>query len=198
MVCSGLAALTCRPSWYAPRSIDYHVLDDDKRTQIRLENAISTALNAGRAEEAVLSQDLLNRWIAGRHELWPGEVPSLEPFSRPMIVLEDGNRVRVAATVAYGGMSCVVSSTFRVELDEREIRILPDSAQAGVFPVPELLVEKAVRKLIDKAGAAALDIRDHRLVLRNEWVWPNGKRLFRVAALSISGGELRVTMEPLE
>ena len=181
-----------------PRSIDYHRLEEDKRSQIRLESLISAALNAGRPAEVTLDQELINRWIAARHELWPGEVPSLGFFSRPAIVLEEGNRIRAAATVEYAGVHSVLSGSIQIELDGGVLRITPEEVRIGVLPAPTSFMEDALRSLIEESDSAILKVVDHHVETRNEWVWPNGKRLFRIAELSISDGKVRAVLESLE
>lgn len=190
--------LHCRPNWYIPRSIDYGTLEDDKRAQVQLENRVSAALSAGQSVELTLTQDQLNRWIAARGELWPGKLPSLEPFEHPMIVLEEGNRIRVAASAVYAGVRAVISLTFRVELTEGEVVIAADSLHAGALPIPTGVFAKNLRNRMERAPTQVLEFDGERLVLRNEWVWPNGKRLFRAAALWTADGALRITLEPLE
>ena len=111
------AAATCRPSWYRPASIDYSRLERDKHAQLQLENQISAALNKGRSIEIELEQSQVNRWIAGRAELWPGEAPSLAPFARPQVEFLRGRRVRVGALWERSGLAVVLSVTLHVELE---------------------------------------------------------------------------------
>lgn len=191
------AALTCQPAWYQPLSIDYQRLEGDKSAQHHLENKISAALNENRSVRFTLDEARLNRWIAARDELWPAELPSIEPFSHPQVLLESGNRVRLAARVTHAGMQVVLSATFQVDLQPDGLVVTCDSVQAGALPAPRTLLEKAARKL-----AHRLDLPDHavdngRVTLTNEWLWPNGKRPCRISELSITDGELHARLEPL-
>lgn len=191
------AALTCRPAWYQPLSIDYQRLEDDKRAQHRLENIISASLNDSRPVELELEQDQLNRWIAARNELWPGEVPSIEPFSRPQIMLEDGNRVRLAARVEHAGMRVVLSAVFEVELHEDALVVAWDAVRAGALPTPAKLLDQAAHKLADRLDLPADAVADGRITLPNRGRWPNGQCRFRITDLTITAGRLRVRLEPL-
>ena len=193
----GGLALTCRPSWYQPVSIDYTHLQEDKRTQLRLENEISAALNNNRAVEIELEEAQVNRWIAARDELWPGETPSLEPFPRPQVVFLEPNRVRLAALVERSGMPVVLSATFQIDLQADGLVLSWERARAGVLPTPGKLIEQAARRLtrrlrLDEQAATA-----GQVTLPGEWTWPNGKRRFRLADLAINDGVLRVTLVPL-
>jgi hypothetical protein len=190
------AALTCQPAWYQPHSIDYRRLEDDKRAQHRLENRISAALNDSRPVEFVLDQDQLNRWIAARDELWPGEVPSLAPFSRPQIMLEEGNRLRLAALVEHAGTRVVLSAVFRIDLQGETLVVRWGSVRAGALPTPGALLEDAARKLADRLALPDHAVGDDRITLPSAGRWPNGKRRFRVTGFAIGAGELRVRLEP--
>jgi hypothetical protein len=189
-------ALTCQPAWYQPRSIDYERLEEDKRAQHRLENTVSAALNDSQPVEFTLDQDQLNRWIAARDELWPAEVPSIEPFSRPQVALEEGNRVRLAALVEHSGMRVVLSVVFELELQDDALVVSWGSVRAGALPTPGKLLEEAARKLADRLDLPADAIRDGRITLPNEARWPNGKCPFRITGFTISDGELSVRLEP--
>jgi hypothetical protein len=190
------AALTCQPAWYQPLSIDYERLEDDKRAQHRLENKISAALNENRPVEFTLEQAQLNRWIAARDELWPTEVPSIEPFSRPLVMLEDGNRLRLAALVEHWGTRVVLSTVFHVDLQERRLVVTWDSIRAGALPTPQKLLEKAAGKLAGQLDLPEHAVGDDRITLPSEGIWPNGKRPFRITGFTITSGELRVRLEP--
>lgn len=193
----GGAALTCRPSWYQPTSIDYARLQGDKRCQLRLENEISAALNHNTPVEIELEEAQINRWIAARDELWPGETPSIEPFSRPQVVFLEPNRVRLGALVERSGMRVVLSATFRIDLQADKLVLSWEGVRAGVLPSPGKLIEQAARRLarrlrLDEQAATA-----GQLKLPGEWTWPNGERRFRLADLAIEDGVLRVTLIPL-
>lgn len=196
LLVGGGAALTCRPSWYQPLSIDYGRLQDDKRCQLRLENEISAALNHDRPIEIELDEARVNRWIAAREELWPAEAPSLEPFSRPQVVFLGGNRVRVGALLERSGMRVVLSATFRVDLQADRLVITWEAVRAGVLPTPRRLIEKAVRELAGRWRIAEQALTEREMTLPIEGTWPNGKRRFRLADLSIGDGSVRVVLEP--
>ncbi len=191
------AAITCRPAWYQPLSIDYQRLEDDKRAQHRLENTISAALNDRRPVVIELDEAQVNRWIAARDELWPTEVPSIEPFSHPQVVLESRNRIRLAAQVEHAGTQVVLSAMFHVDLQPDAVVVTWDSVQAGTLPTPRVLLEKAARKVAGYADLPDQAVADGRITLPNEWLWPNGKRPFRITGFTITSGKLRVQLEPL-
>lgn len=189
-------ALTCRPAWYQPASIDYGRLQDDKRTQLRLENQISAALNGNSPIDIELDETQVNRWIAARHELWPTEAPSLEPFSRPQVVLLNKNRLRLAGLVEQSGLVVLLSTTLGIELRDDKLVVSWNAIHAGALPAPRKLVQRVLHKLFDSLDSADEVLSSRALAFPNEWVWPNGKRRFRIADVSIGDGVARVRLEP--
>ncbi len=190
-------AITYQPSWYQPLSVDYQWLEEDKRAQLRVENTISAALNENRTVEFKLDQARLNRWIAARDELWPTEVPSIEPFSHPLVILEGDNVVRLATRVEYSGARVVLSARFRIEPREDDLVVSWDCVRAGTLPAPGKLLEKAAREVAARLNLPAEAVGDGRLVLPREGLWPNGKRPFRLTSILITAGEVHVQLEPL-
>jgi len=190
-------SLTCRPAWYQPRSIDYRRLDEDKRAELRLENTISAALNAGRPVTIELGQQQVNRWIAAREQLWPGEVPSLAPFHAPVLVFLDDNRIRAGALAEQGGLRLILSVTVRLELTDDGLEVVWEGARAGLLPIPRSLIDRLARGLSDRLDLPPNALRNGRLKLPSRATWPNGERRFRIAELSIRAGTLRARLEPL-
>ncbi len=193
-----IVAVTCRPAWYEPQSIDYARLEEDKRTQLHIENQVSAALNQHRSINVELTEAQINRWIAARDELWPGQVPSLEPLHRPMIRFLDGNRVSLAAEAQRGALQAVVSLTLEVTLAGENVEISWSAARAGALPLPRGFLEQVAHKLEGAVHSSSVNLTDGRIVLPRTGLWPNGKRRFRVAALTIEAGRLRIQLEPLE
>lgn len=193
---------TYRPVWYQPRSIDYNLLEEDKRTQLRLENEISAAVNRDQPVTIELDQGEIDRWITARNELWPGDVPSLGPFRQPQVGLLGDNRFRVGALVEQAGVAAVVSATFQFEVTPETVTVTWDHINTGALPTPRTFIAKIARKassrLGDRPSAAELEpaIMERKLALPNDFIWPNGKRRVRIAELTIEAEVLRVTLEP--
>jgi len=190
-------AITCRPGWYQPASIDYTRLENDKRAQLDLENRISRDLNRGQPVEIELSQEQVNRWIAARDELWPGEVPSIEPFRRPQVFFLDDNRVRLAALVSKGGVRSVVSLTFRVRVAGEAVVFERGRMRAGVLPAPQRLLTEVLGRVAPRLNLSETAFEQGHFRVPAEGVWRNGRRRFRITDVTIHDGTARVRMEPL-
>jgi len=196
LLAAGTAA-TCRPAWYQPPFIDYSRLEEDKHAQLRLENRISAALNSGRPVDIELDESQANRWIAARAELWPGDVPSIEPFLRPQVEFQRGNRIRLGTLLARSGVEVVLSVSLHVALQGDSLVISWDTVRAGLLPAPAGLLERALREVAGKLNLREGTVLDGELVLPAESTWPNGARRFRVEALEIVDGILRARLMPM-
>ncbi len=193
---AGLAlvlGLTCRPAWYTPASVDYRLLDEDKRAELAFENRISAALNADQAVEITLDQQQVNRWIAARHELWPGEPPSLEPLEAPQVYFLDHDRIRLAGVLRRAGLAAVVSVVLELELADDRLELRWQTPRAGLVPLPGL----DMTRLLGRLNLPGAQLQAGRLTLPTEGVWPNGRRRFRLVDLDVSAGELRLRLVPL-
>jgi hypothetical protein len=197
VVAAGCAGM-CRPGWYRPISIDVARLESDRDDLVRLGSDISDQLNHDDSIEFVLDEEQLNRLLVGRAEIWPDAGQwELEGVRDPVIdMLEDG--LRIGATTEAGGVRVVVSCVIRVEIDGDVIRLRCGSAGVGALPLParslsRILLDRLRRSGVLPAGA----IEGGTVVLDNDWVWPNGKRRYRVAAVTFSESNVRVRLEPL-
>lgn len=188
---------TRRPAWYQPAAVDPGRLHDDKGALAALMDEIGAALNGGRNLTFELREDQVNRWIAARAEMWPGAPAALGPLSDPQVLFL-GDRIRIAATIAHGGVRTVVSLTGRIKVTPDSLFVECESARLGALPVPREWVAKWAAQM--PLVAKHLAIRpggDRTVSLANEWVWPNGKRRCRLGELQVLNGVARVVLEPL-
>lgn len=187
-------ALTHRPTWYRPTAIDYSKLEEDKRAVVTLGDRIGDALNARNSIEIELTDEQLNRWIAEKDE-WPtGRDISFEPFRQPYIEFLGDNRVRLAATVTQSGFSMVASFVGRVEVDGEHIVLTVDSLHAGAAPLPWSRIEAALRQSLAEHGGESL-AEDGKLRIDNHFVWPNGRRNYRIREITSETGRIRLRLE---
>ena len=109
----------------------------------------------------------------------------------------DDNRIRLAATVDYGGVRAVLSATVRVELAPERLLLHVESLRAGLLPVPRGQLLELARTNLEGRGDTSVTITEGTITLRNEWTWPNGKPRLRIARLETAAGVCRVSLEPV-
>jgi hypothetical protein len=189
-------AATRRPAWYRPASVDHARLRADKWDLAALLDKIGAALNTGRPVTFELHADQVQRWIVARGEIWPETIVDLGPIRDTVVVFEEGG-FRVGAEVAGGSLRAVLSLNGRVEVDGSRLRLTYGSVRLGAVPVPRSWVNGVIARIRPPASADLRVGQDGAIGLRNEWVWPNGRRRYRIAGVAVSEGVARVTLEPL-
>jgi hypothetical protein len=190
-----VGAVTCRPSWYVPATVDPVRLKADKQELVTLVDGIGDALNAGQPFRCELDEAQFNRWLAARDEIWPvvGVEFEIEGASFPQVQFLDGDCVRIGATSTRSPLSVVVSLTLRLEVTEENLLLHMEAVRAGSLPIPRSLVARALQ-----TQEGALDMMDGTTIrLPNDAVWPNGERRFRIDSLEISAGRASFVLTPL-
>ncbi len=187
---------THRPGWYQPRGVDYGRLHEDKMSLAELQERISAAVNAGDPVSFEISTEQLNRWIASRGEIWPEARADLGPLIDPQVRISDG-QVQIGARAERSGWGTVVSLTVRAKVLDQVIRVRCDGVHTGAWPVPIGWLWESVQSLAAKHADWLRSPERGVVLIRNEWVWPNGRRLCRLVELELAEGKIRVTLEPV-
>ncbi len=189
-------ALTHRPGWYRPQGIDRARLHADKLAMADLQEQISAALNQGRPVRFRLEEDQLNRWIAARAEMWPEAAIDLGGLERPQAVLSEKG-IRLGATVKRASLEAVITLNCRLELGEEYLTVRYDTPRAGAIPLPRSWLMDLLVELPGVEPAALRSLRPGTIRVRNELVWPNGKRRCRLRELTPLPGAIEVVLEPV-
>lgn len=196
-------ALSCRPSWYLPASIDYGLLDEDKHDLTQLLDDISRSLNTRRDIEVELSEDQINRWLSARAELdllslLPGiDTSGLNRFDQPFVSLLEPNRVRIALRVELRGFPLIASFTIAIEPSDQTLHIVWEAVQTGVLSLPGAILQRIVPNLLSGVLDPSALESDGSISIPNDLVWPNGQRRFRIRVLEIRDGTARLLLTPV-
>jgi hypothetical protein len=198
---AGGCAVTCRPAWYAPQAVDYVRLPEDKRALVSTVDRISAELQGTAPVTVQVDDEQVNRWIAARHELSPEEwldakLPDLNGLPPPHVSFLAGDRVRIAVLTERGGFGTVVSAVIRVHVLGDEVAIELDAVRLGRLPVPRSWVTEALQGWERGSIREAL-APDGTWRVPNDFVWPNGRRRFRLAAVRTSDNRLMLELDPL-
>jgi len=188
-------AATCRPGWYEPAAVDYERLRQDKVDLLQLQDDISAALNAGQTIEFTLAEDQVNRWITARGELWPDIGLDLGPLRDPVVHFA-GGQIRLGATLSAAGFRPVLAVACRGAASADNVRIELTGMRIGVLPIPAGAFNDTLAASLKHSRLPATLPEAGVILLRNDFVWPNGKRRCRVATLEIGDGTVRVVIEP--
>jgi len=189
-----LLAATCRPAWYAPATVNFATLHEDKRQLVALLDGIAGALNAGHSLRVVIDEAQANRWLAARDEMWPDATLELGPLNDPVVAFEEGD-VRIGALLAHGTWRGVLSVRLRPVLSGEEVGFTIAQANLGALRIPAGMGLDVVGQVggLSRGGAR---LAGPTLWWPNAGVWPNGRRPFRVTACEVRAGRLVIELAP--
>jgi len=196
------------PAWYQPPAIGPQELraihDDLKGTVDQLTGYL---INSPEAFERRFTQEQINQWLSAREAIWPLSRKWLpEMLTNPFVSIEpDG--IRLATTFRKGGLQSVLNARFTAEVSPRGIELRLVKVALGSLPVPSFVVRDQLDRLDEQLKAGAGDNGSAKeglaglfrgIVLPNKYVWPNGKKPFRIIGLRFESGTCIATFEPLE
>ena len=189
-------ALTQRPAWYRPYTLDAERLEQDKRNLANLIDGVSVALNSRQAIRIELDEAQLNRWIAARDE-WPEALADLDlgPLEYPQLMLLPGNELRLAARARQSDYEVIVAVRFGFQVRGDQFDVRWSGTSVGHFPIPRGLISM-LADAGDREYANQL-LHGGSIVLPNAWTWPNGRPRFRIEELRIDERRLSILLEPL-
>lgn len=191
------AAVTCRPSWYRPPAIDYARFDSDRAALSAVESSVSASLHGLRPAEIELHEEQVNRWLAARRELWidcPWEEP---PGLEAPFVAFSPDGIRVAVTVARGGLRAVASCRITLRVQPDGVYLRWAAARLGALPVPRGFLRTLADELLPGSDALSRLAAEGETRLENDWPWPNGRIRVRATSVTLGEGVLRIRVEPL-
>lgn len=185
-----------RPSWHVPAAINYATLNDDKAALVALYDRASAALNRRLPAVIEIDEALLNRAIAAHDEFWP-ELRELFAGLRDVRVrMHDGGEIEVAAVPTQLDLPVLAVLGARFSVDSR---LRADLTHVGIgrLQIPGSLLWSRLRDslALERLNRVAVDERG--LAIFNEWVWENGRVLFRVSRIEVSAGKLSLELTPI-
>lgn len=187
-----IGAATCRPPGFVIRTIDYERLPADKRAFTDMVESVNVALNEQRTRTITVEDEQVNRWLTARSEL-PGPVSlDLRGVDAPQVDFLGDNRLRVAALLEQGGGQFVISAEVTLRVTPESLVIHLDRTQLGRLPVPRDWIEQQLARV---AGPRARLVGDE-IHVDNDFVWPSGRRRFRVQGLDIQPDVAAFTFAP--
>ena len=208
-----------KPAWYQPAFLDENGCQLARLDALAMADSISDQLVQGREFELVLTDRSINQWLATMPQIWPEWKQTLPEELRDPAVQFAEDRVRLAAHYEKNGWQAIVSVDLfvRVNVDGTKVTISLAGARGGSLPVPRAVIERLLQPLIAHASVSS---ENHALEAtspwdatvnsvhsvdqlfagvntRNHFLWPNGKRRFRIASIRANNGELRIRLQPL-
>ncbi len=208
-----------KPAWYQPVRLNEQNYQNARRSSLMTADSISDQLVQGRESELVLSDRMVNEWLAALPLLWPEAKRKMPDEIRDPAVRFMRDRIRLAAHINKDGWQAIISVDLfvRVSGDGKSVTIALAGARGGSLPIPRTIIAKLLRPLIEQTrrgsnyqendnaspwdaalkGVQSVNDLYAGVTTRNRFVWPNGKRPFRIASIRTGNGELRIQLQPL-
>jgi hypothetical protein len=196
-----LLALEHRPAWYAPPSLTETELQQGRMEAMRVVDLVGDQLVDQKPFEIVLSDDQLNVWLSGLGQIWPEAARRIPPeIVEPFVFVEPGI-LSTAARLESKGWRAIVSSEYILELsiDREKLVVVLNSVRCGTVTLPRFIVAPLFKPYMQAEVVRGYSVHQlyHGLQLENRFIWPNGRRPFRIGALSLESGRIRLRIEPL-
>ena len=210
-------ALAYRPGWYQPPTLSDADLVRAHSSAISRIDFVSDRIVAGMPFEVELTERELNEWLAILPNAWPAVLDKLPPEIRhPVVRLGEGSMLLGMHYSRSGWQSILsVSVTLSVASNGESVQVQVTEVHSGAVPVPGFVVDRilglspeggegqpASEPRSSPNGAEVMAASHDRIVHRsfdypNRFIWFNGKRPFRIAALTVEPGLLRLRLDPL-
>jgi len=198
-----------KPAWYRPAPTDPEALRDIRMKVTEIADGISRRIVAGEAFELSFADETVTEWLAALPHVWPDAAQAIPAQLSEHVVCFEPGAVRIGTLYADGGWRAVLSAAVEIDMsvDNREITLKLREAHGGSLPIPAAILHRLLANLDadskespSQRHGSGLDDPTSLLAgtaVPNRFVWPNGKRPFRINQLELTKGRIRLTIEPL-
>jgi hypothetical protein len=199
------AAVQRKPSWYRPVNLDEDRLAQARRDSAEAADSFGDRLVAGVPFEVILKDEDLTAWLTAAPSLWPDLARNWPPeLTAPAIRFQPG-QARIGGHIESNGWRMILGASLHasVAADPKALTFRLNGIYGGSLPLPGALVERVAGFApVSGAGDSEADVPTLQELLagwpiQNRFVWPNGKRAFRIADIQFQDGAARIAIEPL-
>jgi len=200
------------PSLYRPLTPDREGVHRAQIDTATLADWISEKMVGGEPFEIILHDRSVNEWLAALPHILPDTRRSMPRGISKPVVRFDPDAILIAARCSRGGWEVIASLTMEMRvLENGNLRLALRKVYGGSLPVPGMVVEamlKPLRELDDPVhtveplldGLRSVESVDglfEGVEIRNRFIWPNGRRVFRVDSITIVDGAVRLVVSPV-
>ncbi|MFQ5430361.1 MAG: hypothetical protein ACE5E1_08640 [Phycisphaerae bacterium] len=203
-VAAGLYTLLRTPGWYAPPTVR---ADDRQRVRddlVRAEQAFTEGLRAGRPFVYHIYDDVSNRWIAMRKEIYPLVDEIAPPLLADPFLLIGDRVITIAGRYRLLGVGVVLSIDLEPTFRDGAIELRANRVRCGSLPLPKdttgLGLGRALRFEAGDLWPGSPEMSGNFLTgfrVGGEAWWKNGGVAYRVTGLSVRPGEISLDIQPL-
>ncbi len=207
------------PAWYRPIELDKQGIRQAQADSTRMVNWITEKMIAGEPFEIVLHQQSVAEWLAALPHSWPEVMDHMPMNGRDPFLSFHPGVVKIGLHVSDRGVETILNVRVRVALENgsKQLRIRFDEVRGGALTAPDMLMDRILQPALKRLKARdasgntledtilramnrvnnADDLR-RGITVPNHFIWPNGKRRFRIIDLVMEGGKLRLLVLPID
>lgn len=206
-----------KPGWYRPVDLTDGVADEARRSAVTVADFVGDGIVGGTPFDVVLPAATVNAWLAALPETWPDAWDQVPDGLHAPALSFDGDAVRVGAHYTDGRWQAIVNLSLRVRVSKNRERIQIQllDVRAGSLPLPRSTQDRVVNAMLqamarqretagDDGALAPLlaDVKSAQdlfdgITIKNDFVWFNGQRPFRLLSIRCTQDELRLRIDPL-
>lgn len=215
-VVATLFTLQHRPSWYRPVHLTDVEARDARADATRMVDEMGDKLDAGVPFEMVLHEQNVNAWLTATPQAWQELFRSSEiDVADPAVAFVDGH-VIIGALFHWGPWPLILATTWRPDVspDRESIDLRLVNVRGGSLPIPTGVLASVAEALHSYVGSSTnggaqsvtQTVVEHAtpitafidgIPISNLFVWPNGERAFRINAIEVGNGQLRIEIDPV-
>ena len=204
-----------RPSWYRPVRLDEGGLQQARLDGLSWIDAVSAKMVRGEVFELVLKDQEVNQWLAvWIHDRSEVNSLALRGLREPSVAFVDG-AVRLGALGERSGWRAIFGIDVEIFAVGQSIDFRVGRASVGSLPLPVRWIEEwmTMPRSLDEWIVQHASIAERvggesksstkgansprKGSIRNEFVWPNGERAFRIETIFIHSGVARINVQPV-
>ena len=202
-----------KPDWYRPPPVNERMLRDIRSEVAEIVEGISQRIVRGETFDLSFTDETVNQWLAALPHVWPDARRNVPPELRDLVIRFDAGRIRIASLLVKGGWRAVLTVAVEVALskDGRRVSLQLIEAHGGSLPIPHTVLAYMLGGLAIGGGDTAVRSGNpptlHKpdtaadwlngVQVPNRFIWPNGKRPFRIDAIELTEGRIRLRLESL-
>ena len=201
------------PSWYRPLTPDRESVHRAQIDTATLVDWISEKMVEGEQFEIILHDRSVNEWLAALPHTLPDARRSMPPGISEPIVRFDRDGILIAARCSRGGWEVIASLIIEMNIPDNEdhLSLTLRRVFGGSLPVPDMAVEAmleplrelnnpvyTVEPLLDGLRSVeSVEELFEGVEIRNRFIWPNGRREFRIDSITMADGAVRLVVSPV-
>lgn len=211
-------ALHYIPDWYQPVDPTSVEARNARNELINVTDDISRQIVRAEPFELVLTDRTVNQWLTVIPQPAPADGrDGLASIRAPAVRFEPG-RIRIGGEYSSAHWTTIVNVCVAIGVtkDGSQIVLRLKEVRGGLLPVPRSLIREMLLSLVQRArptnGAApdlpedvarvletinSADALSDGVAVANRFIWPNGKRPYRIESIRFEDGVVRISIEPL-